>query len=147
MRTHWNAINDFKMGKYLHKRLYESYPQRPVRFVDFLANPSDQTFFFKESSLYIYYLLLVISLFLKVYMALWTSGLGSYFVCKRFTVQTLLWSLEFVNQINLEHGTIVYFSTSITNMLFYPPYLMLLPLCLGCEFVIQINLEHDTIAD
>ena len=30
------------------------------------------------------------------------SGLGNYFVCKRFTVQTLLWSLEFVIQVNLE---------------------------------------------
>ena len=28
------------MGKYFHKRLYEYYPKRPVRFVDFLANPS-----------------------------------------------------------------------------------------------------------
>ena len=34
------------------------------------------------------------------------SGLGNYFVCKRFAVQTLLWSLEFVTQINLEHDTI-----------------------------------------
>ena len=34
------------MGKYFLKRLYESYSQRPVRFVDFLANPSDQTYFF-----------------------------------------------------------------------------------------------------
>ena len=31
---------------------------------------------------------------------------GNYFVCKRFTVQTLLWSLEFGIQINLEHDTI-----------------------------------------
>ena len=42
--------------------------------------------------------------------ALWPSGLGNYFVCKRFieihAVQTLLWSLEFVIQINLEHDTI-----------------------------------------
>ena len=45
MGTHWNAINDFMMGKYLHKRLYESYPQRPVHFVDFLANSSYQTYF------------------------------------------------------------------------------------------------------
>ena len=29
-----------------------------------------------------------------------------YFVCKRFVVQTLMWSLEFVIQINLEHDTI-----------------------------------------
>ena len=34
------------------------------------------------------------------------SGLGNYFVCKRFAVQTLMWSLEFVIQINLEHDTI-----------------------------------------
>ena len=32
--------------------------------------------------------------------ALWPSGLGNYFVCKRFAGQTLLWSLEFVIQIN-----------------------------------------------
>ena len=56
------------MGKYFHKRLYESYPPRPLRFVDFLANPSDQTYFFKESSIYVYYLLLVISSFFKVYI-------------------------------------------------------------------------------
>ena len=70
MRTHWhwNAINDFMMGEYFHKRLYESYPQRPVRFVDFLANPSDETYFFKETYLYVYYVLLVISFFLKVYI-------------------------------------------------------------------------------
>ena len=54
MRTHWNAINDLMMGKYFHKRLYESYRQRPVRFVDFLANPSDQKYLFKESSLIIF---------------------------------------------------------------------------------------------
>ena len=36
----------------------------------------------------------------------WPSGLGNYFVCKRLAVQTLLWSLEFVIQINLEHNTI-----------------------------------------
>ena len=34
----------------------------------------------------------------------WTQVLN--FVCKRFTVQTLLWSLEFVIQINIEHDTI-----------------------------------------
>ena len=33
-------------------------------------------------------------------------GLGKDFVCKRFTVQTLLWLLEFVIQINLKHNTI-----------------------------------------
>ena len=35
-----------------------------------------------------------------------TRPLGNYFVCKRFAVRTLLWSLEFVIQINLEHDTI-----------------------------------------
>ena len=32
------------------------------------------------------------------------SGLGNDFVCKRFAVQILLWSMEFVILINLEHG-------------------------------------------
>ena len=39
----------------------------------------------------------------------WTlrpSGLDNYFECKRFTVQTLLWSLEFVIQMRLEQDTI-----------------------------------------
>ena len=40
------------------------------------------------------------------YKALRPSGLGNYFVYKRFAVQILLWSLEFVIQINLEHDTI-----------------------------------------
>ena len=38
--------------------------------------------------------------------ASWPSGLGNYFVCKRFAVYTLLWSLVFVIQINLEHDII-----------------------------------------
>ena len=37
---------------------------------------------------------------------LWSSGLGNYLACKIFAVQTLLWSLEFVFEINLEHDTI-----------------------------------------
>ena len=43
------------------------------------------------------------------------SGLGNYFVCKRFVVQALLWSLEFVIEINLEHDTIagIYVVTNI----------------------------------
>ena len=65
MRTHWDVINDFMLGKYFHKRLYGYYAQRPVCPVDFLVNLSDQKYFFKESSLYVYYLL-VISLFFKV---------------------------------------------------------------------------------
>ena len=40
------------------------------------------------------------------HLALSPSGLGNYFICKRFAVQTLLWSLEFAIQINLEHDTI-----------------------------------------
>ena len=32
---------------------------------------------------------------------LWPNGLGNYFVSKRFAIQTLLWSLEFVVQIIL----------------------------------------------
>ena len=39
-------------------------------------------------------------------MALWPSGLGNYFVRNGFAVQTILWTLEFVIQINLEDGTI-----------------------------------------
>ena len=35
-----------------------------------------------------------------------SHGLGNDFVYNRFAVQTLLWSLEFVIQINLEHDTI-----------------------------------------
>ena len=35
-----------------------------------------------------------------------SSQLGTDFVSKRFAVQTLLWSLEFIIQTNLEHGTI-----------------------------------------
>ena len=34
------------------------------------------------------------------------SSYLTHFVCKRFAVQTLLWSLELVIQINLEHYTI-----------------------------------------
>ena len=67
MRTYWNAINDFMIGNYFHKHSYEYYPKRPVRVVEYLANASDQTYFLKESSLYAYYLLFVISLFFKVY--------------------------------------------------------------------------------
>ena len=34
------------------------------------------------------------------------SGCGNYFICKIFAVQTLLWSLKFVTQINIEYATI-----------------------------------------
>ena len=42
----------------------------------------------------------------KAVRPLWPSGLSNYFVYKRFVVQTLLWSLELMIQINLEHKTI-----------------------------------------
>ena len=89
MRTHWNPINDFMMGKYFDKRLYESYPQRPVCFVDFLANPSDQMYFFKESSLYVYYLLIIISLFFKVFIFSTGTVNMLFYHC-------ILWYFEFV---------------------------------------------------
>ena len=89
MRTHWNAINDLMMGKYFHKRLYESYRQRPVPFVDFLANPSDQKYLFKESSLYVYYLLVVISLFFKVYIFPQVLQICYFTSC-------ILWYFDFV---------------------------------------------------
>ena len=64
MCKRWYVTNDFMIGKYsrflyifMNKRLYEYYPQRPVHFVHFLANPSKQTYFSNESplSLYVYY--------------------------------------------------------------------------------------------
>ena len=45
---------------------------------------------------------------------LWTSGLGNYFVCERFSDKTLLLSLKFVIQINLEHETIANSITEVT---------------------------------
>ena len=47
------------------------------------------------------------------FKALWPSGLGNYFVCTRFTVQTLLWSLEMVILINLENSYIYFSSFSL----------------------------------
>ena len=38
-------------------------------------------------------------------LGLWPSGFGNYFVCKRFAVQTLLRSPEFLIQVSLEHDT------------------------------------------
>ena len=45
-------------------------------------------------------------MFVSLPEALWPSGLGNYLVCKRFAVQTRLWSLEFVIQVSFEHDTI-----------------------------------------
>ena len=38
--------------------------------------------------------------------ALWASGLGNYLVRKGFAIETILWLLGFVIQINLEHEPI-----------------------------------------
>ena len=38
----------------------------------------------------------------------WQSGLDNFFVCKRFVVQNLMWSLGFVTQIILKHDIIPY---------------------------------------
>ena len=69
----WAAINDLMMAKYsrlllifLKICLYEYYPQRYVRFVNFFVNSSDQTIFSNDPWLHVHYLLLVISLFFKV---------------------------------------------------------------------------------
>ena len=53
------------------------------------------------------------SSWLYYFMALWSSGLGNYFVCKRFAVQTHLWSLKIVIHINLEHSHIYFSSFSL----------------------------------
>ena len=50
------------------------------------------------------------------------SNCDNYFICKRFAVETLLWSLEFVIQINLKHDTTTVFHTCNTIY----PYLFLL---------------------
>ena len=39
-------------------------------------------------------------------LTLWLSKLGNYFVCNRFAVKTLQWSLEFVIPKNFEQDTI-----------------------------------------
>ena len=44
------------------------------------------------------------------------SGLGNYFVSKKFPVQTLRWSLEFVIRTNLEHDTIAESYTLILQL-------------------------------
>ena len=77
------------MSKYFHKRLYEYYhPQRPIHFVDLLANASDKTFFFRES-FYVYYLLLVISLFFKVYILPQVLQ-----IC--YFISSILWYSDFI---------------------------------------------------
>ena len=42
--------------------------------------------------------------------AIWSNGLGNYFVYSIFAVQSLVWSQEFVIQINHEHDTIAVWS-------------------------------------
>ena len=48
-----------------------------------------------------------------------SSGLYNYFVCKRFAIQILLWSLEFVIQINLVHNTIADKYVDLWNLSIY----------------------------
>ena len=74
---------------FFNKRLYEYYSQRLVRFVDFLAKSSDQMYFFNEPSLYVYYLLLVVSLFFKIYIFLQVLQIFYFTRC-------ILWYLDFV---------------------------------------------------
>ena len=61
----------------------------------------------------------------KRFNAIKSSGLGNYFVCKRFAVQILMWSLEFVIQINLEHDT-SQFKPSLGES--FPKLFLILPL-------------------
>ena len=68
--------------------LYEFYSQSPVRFLDFLANPSEQTFFLNGLSLYVYYFLLVTSLFFKD--CIFSQVLQ---ICN--STRCILWYLEF----------------------------------------------------
>lgn len=51
-----------------NKRLYYYYPQRPVRFDHFLANPPKQTYFFNDASIHVYNFLLAISLLWKIWI-------------------------------------------------------------------------------
>ena len=53
---------------FVYYLLFWTNAQRPVHFVAFLENLSDQTYFFNEPSFYIYYFLLVVSLSSKVYI-------------------------------------------------------------------------------
>ena len=76
-------------------------------------------------------------------------GLGNSFVCKRFTVQTFPWSLEFVIQINVQHDTIAVWNLTRPSGLgnyFVCKRFAVQTLLWSLEFVIEINLEHDTIA-
>ena len=64
-----------------------------------------------ELSLYFYYVeILKVRAKFQAAMVpcskLWLIGLGNFFASKRLAVQTLLLSLEFVIQINLDHDTI-----------------------------------------
>ena len=71
--------------------------------------------------------------------------LGNYFICKRFTVQTLLCWLEFVIQINLEHNTIAVWnlvqswSISIKKKWFGSGH----PGCVHCQLDLNIHLSND----
>ena len=48
--------------------------------------------------------------------AIWSNGLGNYFVYNIFAVQSLVWSQEFVIQISLQHDTIAVWSWKYLNL-------------------------------
>ena len=52
------------------------------------------------------------------HQARWPSGLGNDFVCNRFAVQTLPWSLEFIIRTNLEHNTIAIFRRDRKSLMY-----------------------------
>ena len=64
--------------------------------------------------------------------------LGNYFVCKGFAVQTLLRSLEFMIQINLERDTIDNFSWSLSLFMMTTP----LPLSASEQQCPLVSLAH-----
>ena len=53
---------------------------------------------------------------LLAHEAMRPSGLDNYFVCKRFAVQILLWSLEFAIHTNLKHDTIAVSSSFLSQL-------------------------------
>ena len=69
-----------------------------------------------------------------------SSGIGRYIVCKRFAVETLLWSLEFMIQIKLEPGrTTVWTSTRSWSQIIY---IMDLP---SCSKLVSNNYDRENL--
>ena len=54
-----------------------------------------------------YFHSLLLHYYYKCTVYIEASGLGNFISCKRFAIQTLLWSLELVIHQNLEHNTII----------------------------------------